>query len=92
MDVRVDERRREHEPAGFDDPVGVRLQIRSELRDHAAVDADVERGIDILGGIDHARAANDEIVAALLAEQHHAAPISCRAPAWTPVGPCVSRS
>ena len=92
MDVRVDERRREHEPLTVDDAVGIRLEGGAELRDRAAVDADVENGIDPRGVVDHVRAADYEVIAALLAEQHHAAPISCTAAAWTPAGPCVSRS
>ena len=81
MDVRVDKGRRQHEPLPVDDPVGVRLQVGAELRDRATVDADVEHRVHALGGVDHARPADDEIVAALLAEEHHAAPISCRAAA-----------
>ena len=92
MDVWVDERRREHETLGVDHPVAVRRQTRPELGDRARVDADVQHRVEAFRSVDHARLADDEILLALLAEQHYAAPISCRAAAWTPTGPWVSRS
>ena len=42
VDVRVDERRREHEPGAVDDAVPF-ASSRRRARDHAVVDADVER-------------------------------------------------
>ena len=73
MHVRVDERGREHEPVGFDDAVRVRLEVGSERGDGTIVDADVCDGVDALGGIDDAGAANDQVLArCVLAEQHQA--------------------
>jgi hypothetical protein len=92
VDVRIDECGREYEALPVDDAVRVRLEVRPQLGDRAALDADVEHHVHARSRVEHVRTADDEIVAALLAEQHHAAPISCRAAAWTPAGPCVSRS
>ena len=62
MDVRVDERGREHEPPPLDDAVPVRADVEPDLGDHAGVDADVEQVVDALARVDHARAADDEVV------------------------------
>ena len=64
VDVRIDERGREHEAGCVDDAMAVRLDVRSELRDHAVVHAHVEHGVHAAGGIDDARAADDEVVLA----------------------------
>ena len=92
MHVRVDERRRKQEAVAVDHAMLVRLEVRPELRDDTPVDADVQDRINPFGRVDHARAADDQVLLARLPEQHHAAPISCRAAAWTPAGPWVSRS
>jgi hypothetical protein len=52
--------------------VAVRVERVAELRDRAAVDADVEHRVDALDRVEHARAADDEVVAAALADEHHA--------------------
>ena len=92
VDVRVDERRRQHQRFGFDDAMCVRVEPRTKLRDPPAVDADVHDGVDAFGRVDHACAADDDVLLAAFPEQHHAAPSSCRAPACTAAGPWVSRS
>ena len=58
--------------------------------DRAAVDAHVEHGVDTAGRVEHARAADDEVVAALLADEdrHHATSTAVS----TATGPVVSRS
>jgi hypothetical protein len=90
--VRIDERGREHEALAVDDAVPVRVDARPEPCDRPRVDADVEDSVEALAGVEDARTADEEALLAPLAEQHHAAPISCRAPASTPAGPWVSRS
>src|SRR5262249_60934256 len=92
VEVRVDDRRGEPEALAVDHAMLVRREVRAELRDDARVDPDIQKRVDPLGRVDYARAADDEILVACLSEQHHAAPISCRAAAWTPAGPWVSRS
>ena len=64
VDVRVDERRREHEARAVDRRGGRSHRGRPDRRDRAAVDADVEDRVDALGRIEDARAANDEVVGA----------------------------
>ena len=87
----IDEGGREHEAGRVDDAMAVRLDVGSELGDHAAVHADVEHGVHPARGIDDARAANDEIVLrSALDVEHHATSISSAAS--TATGPCVSRS
>ena len=90
--MRVDERRRKQEAVAVDHAMLVRLEVRPELGDDTRVDANVKDTVDALAWIDHARAADDQVLLARLPEQHHAAPISCRAAAWTAAGPWVSRS
>ena len=83
----------EQQPVRLDDPVLVRVEPGADLGDRARVDPDVEPGVDALGGVEHARAANDDVVLpAVLRVEHQATPISCRSAALTPVGPWVSRS
>jgi hypothetical protein len=93
MDVGIEEPRREHEAVGLDHPVPVRTQARSELRDRAAVDADVQDRVHALALIDDAGAADDEVVLGSMPcveEGHHAT--SWSASTLTPTGPLVSRS
>jgi hypothetical protein len=52
MDVRVDERRRQEEPVGVDHTVSVRVEPGAELGDCAAVDADIEDGLDPIDRIE----------------------------------------
>jgi hypothetical protein len=92
VDVRVDERRREHEAGRFDHLVLVGVEARPELRDRAGVDADVDGAVRPLGGVDHARAADDDVRRrGLLLEEHQATSWMCATLA-TLTGPCVSRS
>jgi hypothetical protein len=91
MDVRVDEGRREHEPVRVDDSVSVRVHRLRDLGDRPGVDPHVEPRVDALGGIEHARSADDEVGARkLLLPEHHAT--SAAASACTPTGPPVSTS
>ena len=70
--------------------MAVRVERGAELRDRAPVDTDVEHGVDAAGGIEHPRAAHDEILTALLPDQdgHHATSMAVS----TATGPVVSRS
>src|SRR5581483_3951634 len=88
VDVRVDERGCEHEPGPVDDAVAVRAEPLAELRDGAAVDADVEHGVDPLDRVEDARAADDEVVGAGAPDEDHATSSA----ASTSAGPAVSRS
>ena len=88
MHVRVDERRREHETGRIDDPMAVRVEVGADLRDHAVVDADVERRVDSLRRIEDARAADHDVVCAGAADEHHATPTAVS----TATGPLVSKS
>ena len=93
MHVRVDERRREDEPCGVDDPMAVGLDVVAELGDHAVVHPDVEQRVDATRRIEDARPANDEIVLRRvlhMEDRHHAT--SSSSVASTETGPCVSRS
>ena len=99
MDVRVDERGCEHEAGAVDDAVAVRVDVGSELRDRAAVDPDVEHGVDVLARVEHSCAADDEVVGAgpareLLRGCHHATSIGMVATGIvsTGTGPLTSRS
>ena len=93
VDVRIDERRRQHEAGCVHDAMAVRLDVRAELCDHAVVHADVEHGVHPAGRVDDARAADDEAVlrSGLDREQRHDA-TSSSSSAGTATGPCVSRS
>ena len=51
-------------PAAVDDAVTVRVEVGADLRDHAVVDADVERRVDSLRRVEDARAADDDVVCA----------------------------
>ena len=91
MDVRIDERRREQQPAALDDSVAVRMEDGADLGDDAVVHAHVERLVDPRRGVEDARALDDDaLLGGLLREEHHAT--SVRLAACTPTGPCVSRS
>ena len=91
MHVRVDERRREHEPGSVDDAVTVGVDALADGSDRARVDPHVEDRVDPSRRIDHPRAAHDEVVAGpFLDPQHHAT--SAAASARTPTGPPVSTS
>ena len=84
--MRVDERRREHEPGRLDHAVSVRVEVGAELRDRAAVDADVEHRVDAGGGVEDARAADDEVVAAGTSLRNSITPPPAR-PRPAPAGP-----
>ena len=89
--MRVDEGGREDEPVRLDDAVLVRVDLLGDLGDRAVVDAHLEPRVDPLDGIEHARAADDEVRAReLLLPEHHAT--SAAASAWTPTGPPVRTS
>ena len=91
MDVRVDERRCEHEARRVHDAVLVRVDALRHRGDDAVVDAHVERRVDPLPRVEHARAAKDDVCAGtILDPQHHAT--SAAASARTPTGPPVSTS
>ncbi len=88
--VRVDEGRGEHEAAAFDHPVAVGADVEADLGDHAPVDADVEQLVDPLARVDHPGAADDQVVAAASAVEHHAT--ASATSVLTSTGPWVSRS
>ena len=88
MDVRVDERRRENRPVRLDDSVLVRVQPLAELGNHAVVDPHIERRIDTLGRIEQSRTADDDVLGAAAAGEHHATPTADS----TTTGPVVSKS
>ena len=91
VNVRIDERGREHEPFGLDDAMAVRRQVGAQLGDRAAVDADVDDGVEPLAGIEHAGAAHDQVFLGTVGrDEHHAT--SWISATLTPTGPCVSRS
>ena len=54
--VGIHEGGREHEARSVDDAMTVRLDVGSQLRDHAVVHSHVEHGVHPAGGIDDARA------------------------------------
>ena len=88
--MRVDERGREHEPGGVDDAVPVRVEVGAELRDRAAVDADVEDGVHPGDRVEDAGAADHEVRGrSLLPEEHHATSSAASTGAGRPA---VSRS
>ena len=89
--MRVNERGCEHEPAGVDDTVCIRVEALADRRDRAAVDADVERRVDLLDRVEHPRPADDDVLGVTrLRVQHHAT--SAAASARTPTGPPVRTS
>ena len=69
MDVRVDERRREHEARAVDDAVAVDVEAGADRGDRAAVDADVDDLVDAFGRIEDAGAADDEVVGAVASDE-----------------------
>ncbi len=52
--------------------MAVRVERASELRDRAAVDANVEHRVDAAGRVEDARAADDEVLVSLFADEDHA--------------------
>ena len=62
--MRVDERRREHEPGPSTTRWPFASSVGADLRDHAAVDADVEHRVDPLRRVEDARAADHDVVCA----------------------------
>src|SRR5439155_21945307 len=73
MDVRVDECGREDAAGRLDDVVTVRVEPLADRRDDAAVDADVEYGLDPFDRIEHARAADHDVrLRPIRGEQHQA--------------------
>ena len=92
MHMRIDERRSEHEAGRVDDAVPVRVDLfaRSAVITPLSMRTSSDR-VDSLHRIEHARAAEDDVVAlALLRPEHHAT--SAAASARTPVGPPVRTS
>ena len=92
VDVRVDERRREHEALALDHAVAVRVEAGAELGDRAAVDADVEhlRRGPASGSSTRAPRTTRSSLGRLGCDEHHAT--SWISATLTPTGPCVSRS
>jgi hypothetical protein len=91
VDVRIDERRREHEPVGVDHLVRVRVEVGAEGGDHAVVNAHVHHRVHALDGIQHTCAAHHEVFGwGLLGEEHHATPTG--SPTGTGAGAPTSRS
>ena len=91
MHVRVDERGREHEPGPVDDAMAVGVDALADGGDRARVDPHVEDRVDPSRRVDHARAADDEVLAGpVLDPEHHAT--SAAASSRTPAGPPVSTS
>ena len=90
--MRIDEGRRQHEALALDHAVAVRLEVRTDLGDDTAVDPHVADRVDLLDRIEHARAADDEVVPAppRLDVQHQAT--SSGSGDATGTGPVVSRS
>ena len=71
--MRVDERGRQDEPLPFHDPVAVDRQVLADLGDDPAVDADVQRRVELRRRVDHAGAANHEVGLLLVGNvEHHA--------------------
>ena len=88
--MRVDEGRGEHEPGAVDHAVAVRVETGTDRADRSAVDPYVADRVEALDRVEDARAAHDQILAAVLAIQHHAT--SSGSAAATGTGPVVSRS
>ena len=86
--VRVDERRHERLARRLDHAMLVRVESLTDLRDHAAVDANVEDRIHSLERVDESRAAHDDVLASDPPGEHHATPTADS----TATGPAVSRS
>ena len=86
--MRVDEPRHEHAARAVHHSVPVRVEVGAELGDDAVVDPHVEQGVDTLDRIEHARAANDEVLAPDRAREHHATSTAVS----TATGPEVRRS
>src|SRR5207248_11469027 len=63
--------RRDDEAVRVDHAVRVRVEVGPERSNHAVVDADVDRRVDSLRGIEHARAANDEVLARAFPDEQH---------------------
>ena len=78
-------------PGAVHDPVAVRVEALAQRGDRTAVHADVEHGVDALDRVEHAGAADDQVVLGpARGDQHHAT--SWISATLTPTGPCVSRS
>jgi len=89
--VWVDEGRREHQAGAVEHLVAVHRQVRAELGDDAVVNPHVELAVDALDRIEHAGAADDDVLLRrVLDEEHQATSIGISA--LTGLGPLVSRS
>ena len=88
VDVWIDEGRHEHQARRLDDAVSVGVEVDADLRDHAAIDAHVERRVDALDRIEDARPADDDVVDSGAPGEHHATPTAVS----TATGPVVRRS
>ena len=89
VDVRIDERRREHQSGSVDDAVPVGVDVDADPADHATVDPHVDRCVDAFDRVEHARTADDEVVVAgRPGEDAHAVSNA----AATVTGPAVRRS
>ncbi len=93
MHVRVDERRHERQAGCVDHAMSIRVEVLAELclanlRDDAVVDAHVERRVDPLDGVEHARTAHHDVFGPRAPREHHATSTVVS----TATGPVVSRS
>ena len=86
--MRIDERRRQHEPGGVEDPVPVAVEPFPDLGDVSTVDPNVDDRVEPLVRVDHARSSDHEAFRALTADEDHATSIA----ASTSTGPVVRRS
>ena len=87
--MRIDEGGRKQKSGAVDHTVAVGVEPLAKRRDRAAVDPDVEHRIDALGGIEHTRSTDDDVVGAAAADQdRHAIPTALS----TATGHVVSRS
>ena len=91
VDVRVDERGREHEPGAVDDAVPVRVERRAELRRSRRRRSGRRAARRRPRRVEHARAADDEVVAGASLPTSITRPLD-RGGVSTPTGPSVSRS
>jgi len=93
MHVRVDERRCERQTGRLDHAVTIRIEVLAEPCfvnpcNHAVVDAHVEDRVDPFDGIEHARAAHDDVLRSGASGEHHATSTVVS----TATGPVVRRS
>ncbi len=61
MRLDVDKARRHHEPAGIDDPVGIRRQVGPDLGHQAVLNRDIGALAGSAAAVDHRAAANEDV-------------------------------